>query len=807
MRQICNQPLELIEGISRVSKLLLPRCFGLTAFYLGQSTNYDMTIYVLLISNVFTGNVMFNKTNTVLLILLLAGSIVSGATHFGSDTDTRSNWRTGAGLEDDNEYGTDGYIIYGLNVADGRYIQSYNTSAGHLENLASLPDYIDRIDTPASINMWSGNGNFGKIENPANGNNLENTPLLAGKPDGHVYTIHRSANVAFRLTVMLSDGDGAKVDWTTAVDDGAAVTSVMASPVTGATFYEVFDITAGDGAVTITLSANNNFSVTGFSFDNGGAAFGTATDPNPANGKEDVLPVTTLQWTPSEDAISQKVYFGDVSGAIELIGNVSSTMGSFAPVPFPLELDEEYFWRVDTVVSGGEVVAGQQWSFMTRLPGECDINSDGIVDMRDGAVVAANWLKDHCSVSNDWCSGADFNYSGVVDLFDYSYFAKHFGEETGVEIKFDFETGDLQEWRVVEGGFGMFVCDRATFHNGGATYNKQGTYFLSSLENEDYTPNDGYTGTAESPVFRLSEPDVSFLVGGGSGSAVYIALCTVDEELNEEEVKYARGSNNETMLRINWSLPELVGKKVFVRLRDHSTGGWGHITLDDFSATGVIDDALTARRWANLPLPIDMDAARAVVEDLMETYPSEKYDGQQYLGQLDAYADQLRGVLTAIEQGSATQSELDDLVEQVEDYIREVLIANPMVSDQPILFIVRDQYAGDHHNTHTFFPSYDNEMNNGSFRTGAAMRTVDFGAGGALKTIIMTPYGIVRDPEVYFDGSKIVFSKRENISGNYNIFEINSDGTGLVQLTSATRVSDIDPMYMPDDTICVRIDT
>ena len=32
-------------------------------------------------------------------------------------------------------------------------------------------------------------------------------------------------------------------------------------------------------------------------------------------------------------------------------------------------------------------------------------------------------------------------------------------------VRFDFETGDLQGWEVVEGAFDYFVSDRPEFHN------------------------------------------------------------------------------------------------------------------------------------------------------------------------------------------------------------------------------------------------------------------------------------------------------------------------------------------------------
>ncbi|MEJ2704563.1 MAG: hypothetical protein P8Z79_19185, partial [Sedimentisphaerales bacterium] len=122
--------------------------------------------------------------------------------------------------------------------------------------------------------------------------------------------------------------------------------------------------------------------------------------------------------------------------------------------------------------------------------------------------------------------------------------------------------------------------------------------------------------------------------------------------------------------------------------------------------------------------------------------------------------------------------------------------ANPLVSGQPILFIVRRQYKSDHHNTATIFKT--GEINTGSFVGGGAMKTVDFSKGGRVETLIETSEGLIRDPEVYFDGGKIVFAMRKNITDDYHICEINSDGTGLKQLTCAPGVADFDPLYLPD---------
>ena len=130
---------------------------------------------------------------------------------------------------------------------------------------------------------------------------------------------------------------------------------------------------------------------------------------------------------------------------------------------------------------------------------------------------------------------------------------------------------------------------------------------------------------------------------------------------------------------------------------------------------------------------------------------------------------------------------------------KDALLSNPLVSSQPILFIVRKQYRPDHHNTATMFQT--GEINTNSFDGGGAMKMIELAKGGVVTTLIELDKGIVRDPEVHFDGERIIFSMRKDIKDDYHIYEINVDGTGLRQLTFGIGVSDIDPLYLPDGDI------
>jgi hypothetical protein len=138
------------------------------------------------------------------------------------------------------------------------------------------------------------------------------------------------------------------------------------------------------------------------------------------------------------------------------------------------------------------------------------------------------------------------------------------------------------------------------------------------------------------------------------------------------------------------------------------------------------------------------------------------------------------------------------VVGAVGDTPSAVLLAENLLLGQPILFVVRHQYRPDHHNTATFFPSARGEYNDGKFTPGSALKLIDLARAGQVTTLLEAPEGVIRDPEVHFDGSRIVFSMRRNIADSYHIYEIGADGDGLRQLTFARDVDDLDPLWLPD---------
>lgn len=72
---------------------------------------------------------------------------------------------------------------------------------------------------------------------------------------------------------------------------------------------------------------------------------------------------------------------------------------------------------------------------------------------------------------------------------------------------------------------------------------------------------------------------------------------------------------------------------------------------------------------------------------------------------------------------------------------------------------------------------------------------------GVLKNLTQLTNGEVQGPEVSFDGARLLFAMRQNAAvDGFHIFEINTDGTGLRQITDG-NCNDVDPAYLPDGRI------
>jgi hypothetical protein len=185
--------------------------------------------------------------------------------------------------------------------------------------------------------------------------------------------------------------------------------------------------------------------------------------------------------------------------------------------------------------------------------------------------------------------------------------------------------------------------------------------------------------------------------------------------------------------------------------------------------------AAGASAGASAGEPNRVAALRAAVEDLTATFGARYPRGAEFIAKLDAMAAADR----------MDEGDLDALA-------REALLANPLVRERPIIYVVRHP---DPNGTHEY-------LGGNTYRgRGSALKALDVRTG-KTRTLVENPRGHIRSPCVHFDGERVVFAMNPK-GGNFSIFEVDSrgpDGSGVCeakQLTFARDVSDVDPIYLP----------
>jgi hypothetical protein len=100
-----------------------------------------------------------------------------------------------------------------------------------------------------------------------------------------------------------------------------------------------------------------------------------------------------------------------------------------------------------------------------------------------------------------------------------------------------------------------------------------------------------------------------------------------------------------------------------------------------------------------------------------------------------------------------------------------------------------------------------------NFMPGSALCLLEFeGTHGKVRTLISDPEGVIRDPDVSFDGKRILFAwKKSQLKDDYHLYEMDVATQRVRQLTSGLGFADYEGAYLPNDDIifnstrCVQI--
>lgn len=123
----------------------------------------------------------------------------------------------------------------------------------------------------------------------------------------------------------------------------------------------------------------------------------------------------------------------------------------------------------------------------------------------------------------------------------------------------------------------------------------------------------------------------------------------------------------------------------------------------------------------------------------------------------------------------------------------EDALKGPMAGVEEIIFAVRAP-GTDH--WYVNFGYYADGPAHKGYREGGRLCRLNLRTG-KLTVLFDDPRGGVRDPQVHYDGKKILFAYRKGGTEYYHLHEINIDGTGLRQLTDGP-FDDFESCYLPD---------
>jgi len=139
---------------------------------------------------------------------------------------------------------------------------------------------------------------------------------------------------------------------------------------------------------------------------------------------------------------------------------------------------------------------------------------------------------------------------------------------------------------------------------------------------------------------------------------------------------------------------------------------------------------------------------------------------------------------------TVTQTESGDLLARFR--------AGPMAGVTEVVFCARKPNEADWH-WYANMGYYADDPERKAWREGAKLYRWSL-VTGRLTTLLSDPRGGIRDPQVHYEGRKILLSYRKGGTENYLLYEIGIDGSGLRQLTDGAY-DDIEPSYLPDGQI------
>ncbi|HVU26626.1 MAG TPA: GH32 C-terminal domain-containing protein [Verrucomicrobiae bacterium] len=171
------------------------------------------------------------------------------------------------------------------------------------------------------------------------------------------------------------------------------------------------------------------------------------------------------------------------------------------------------------------------------------------------------------------------NFDGtnfVMDALTQSFLTNGIGLDGNVFA--DFEGANYGNWTTTGTAFGSGPAQGTL-----PAQNPVNGYLGHGLVNS-YNGGDTSTGTLTSPAFTITNHCINFLIGGGNNPG----LTCINLLVNGTVVQTATGNNDETLRWSGWNVSQWIGQTAQIQIVDNSTGGWGHIDVDQIIFSDVL---------------------------------------------------------------------------------------------------------------------------------------------------------------------------------------------------------------------------
>ncbi len=132
---------------------------------------------------------------------------------------------------------------------------------------------------------------------------------------------------------------------------------------------------------------------------------------------------------------------------------------------------------------------------------------------------------------------------------------------------------------------------------------------------------------------------------------------------------------------------------------------------------------------------------------------------------------------------------------------RKELLAPYLDRIDTLIFAKHQVFGGRAHYAYTEGLTDHPESGVGNRGGGLYLLTIDENAECTVQPLHETPGGVLRDPDVSFDGKRILFSKRDSKHDDYHLFELTVENRSVRQITFGEAHADIEPAYLQNGDI------